>query len=213
MIAAEASAELLAALNTLRDDDREVLGARFLLDLSEAETAEALGLPRGTVKSRTSRALARLREAFARRGGVAMSDQPMRLAARDDAGLEAPCCAAAPRRSPAPTASPSGAPDVADTAFGSDSSRIASARGPRGRWATWRPVRRGLVLALIALLALAAIAGAVGLGLPGLQLTLGEPPASPPPTRSATQPDPYPRRRWAHRSGSATTCRSSRPRP
>ena len=64
VIAAEASAELLAALNTLRDDDREVLGARFLLDLSEAETAEALGLPRGTVKSRTSRALARLREAL-----------------------------------------------------------------------------------------------------------------------------------------------------
>jgi RNA polymerase sigma factor (sigma-70 family) len=64
VIAAEANAELLAALNTLRDDDREMLGARFLLDLSEAETAEALGLPRGTVKSRTSRALARLREAF-----------------------------------------------------------------------------------------------------------------------------------------------------
>ena len=64
MIAAEASAELMAALNTLRDDDREILGARFLLDLSEAETAEALGLPRGTVKSRTSRSLARLREAL-----------------------------------------------------------------------------------------------------------------------------------------------------
>jgi RNA polymerase sigma-70 factor (ECF subfamily) len=62
VIAAEASAELMAALNTLRDDDREVLGARFLLDLSETETAEALGIPRGTVKSRTSRALARLRE-------------------------------------------------------------------------------------------------------------------------------------------------------
>ena len=68
MIAAEASAELMAALNTLRDDDREVLGARFLLDLSEAETAETLGLPRGTVKSRTSRALARLREALTAAG-------------------------------------------------------------------------------------------------------------------------------------------------
>ena len=44
------------------------LGARFFLDLSEAETAETLGLPRGTVKSRTSRALVRLREAFAAAG-------------------------------------------------------------------------------------------------------------------------------------------------
>jgi RNA polymerase sigma-70 factor (ECF subfamily) len=65
VIAAETSAELLAALSTLRDDDREIVGARFFLDLSEAETAETLGLPRGTVKSRTSRALARLREALA----------------------------------------------------------------------------------------------------------------------------------------------------
>ena len=62
VMAAEERSELLAALATLRDDDREVLGARFLLDLSEAETAETLGLPRGTVKSRTSRALGRLRE-------------------------------------------------------------------------------------------------------------------------------------------------------
>lgn len=68
VIAAEARGELMAALKTLRDDDREVLGARFLLDLSEAETAETLGIPRGTVKSRTSRALARLREALAATG-------------------------------------------------------------------------------------------------------------------------------------------------
>ena len=33
-----------------------------LLDLAEAETAELLGIPRGTVKSRLSRALGRLRE-------------------------------------------------------------------------------------------------------------------------------------------------------
>ena len=56
-MAAETRTELLAALATLRDDDREVLGARFLLDLSEAETADTLGIARGTVKSRTSRAL------------------------------------------------------------------------------------------------------------------------------------------------------------
>ena len=68
VIAAETSAELLAALATLRDDDREIVGARYFLDLSEAETAETLGLARGTVKSRTSRALARLREALAAAG-------------------------------------------------------------------------------------------------------------------------------------------------
>ena len=64
VMAAEQRAELMAALATLRDDDREVLGARFLLDLGEAETAEMLGLPRGTVKSRTSRAIGRLRVAL-----------------------------------------------------------------------------------------------------------------------------------------------------
>lgn len=61
VIAAETREELLAALRALSDDDREILGARFLLELSEAETADTLGLPRGTVKSRTSRALGRLR--------------------------------------------------------------------------------------------------------------------------------------------------------
>ncbi|MBA2756879.1 MAG: sigma-70 family RNA polymerase sigma factor [Chloroflexi bacterium] len=64
VIAAETRAELLAALSGLRDEDREILGTRFLLDLSEAETAETLGLPRGTVKSRTSRAIGRLRAAM-----------------------------------------------------------------------------------------------------------------------------------------------------
>ena len=70
VMAAETRGELLAALASLRDEDREVLGARFLLDLSEAETAETLGLPRGTVKSRTSRALGRLREALVVAGGT-----------------------------------------------------------------------------------------------------------------------------------------------
>jgi RNA polymerase sigma-70 factor, ECF subfamily len=52
---------LLAALEALPDADRLVLGYRFLLGLSESETAAALGCRPGTVKSRTSRALARLR--------------------------------------------------------------------------------------------------------------------------------------------------------
>ena len=64
-LAGEAREQLRAAFGRLRDEDREVIGARYFLDLSEAETAEALALPTGTVKSRTSRALGRLRDALA----------------------------------------------------------------------------------------------------------------------------------------------------
>ena len=49
------------ALDSLVVRDREVLVIRFLLDYSEAETALLLGCAPGTVKSRTSRALAKLR--------------------------------------------------------------------------------------------------------------------------------------------------------
>ena len=65
VLAHERQAALVAAVNALRDEDREVIGARYFLDLSEAETAAALGIPRGTVKSRLSRALDRLRAGMA----------------------------------------------------------------------------------------------------------------------------------------------------
>jgi RNA polymerase sigma-70 factor (ECF subfamily) len=58
---------LLAALDELPADARDVLACRYLLDLSEEETAAALDLARGTVKSRTSRALDRLKEAYGSR--------------------------------------------------------------------------------------------------------------------------------------------------
>ncbi|MFF8607477.1 RNA polymerase sigma factor [Streptomyces sp. NPDC015346] len=51
---------LLAALDGLGEDHRQVVIHRYLLELDEAETAEALGWPRGTVKSRLSRALKKL---------------------------------------------------------------------------------------------------------------------------------------------------------
>jgi RNA polymerase sigma factor (sigma-70 family) len=54
-------AELIAAITRLDEPDQLVIGARFLLELTEAETAAALGVRPGTVKSRLSRALTRLR--------------------------------------------------------------------------------------------------------------------------------------------------------
>src|SRR5207237_9488168 len=51
---------MLAALFELPEADRLVVTCRYFLDLSEAETADVLGIARGTVKSRLSRALARL---------------------------------------------------------------------------------------------------------------------------------------------------------
>lgn len=53
--------ELLAAVRSLPAKDQLVLTCRFFLDLGEEDTARVLGWPRGSVKSRTSRALARLR--------------------------------------------------------------------------------------------------------------------------------------------------------
>jgi RNA polymerase sigma-70 factor (ECF subfamily) len=52
---------LVDALRRLPERDRAVVGCRYLLELSEQETASVLGVPTGTVKSRLSRALRRLR--------------------------------------------------------------------------------------------------------------------------------------------------------
>jgi len=58
---AEDHSQLITALASLSDSSRLVITCRYLLDLSEAETAQVLGWPVGTVKSRLSRALGRLR--------------------------------------------------------------------------------------------------------------------------------------------------------
>jgi RNA polymerase sigma factor (sigma-70 family) len=55
-------AELLAALSRLSERDRVAIACRYFLELSEAEMAAAMRCRRGTVKSRLSRALARLRQ-------------------------------------------------------------------------------------------------------------------------------------------------------
>ncbi len=61
LVEAERRAALLAALARLREEEQLVVACRYFLDLSEEDTAETLGVRRGTVKSRLSRALARLR--------------------------------------------------------------------------------------------------------------------------------------------------------
>ncbi|MEU6340494.1 sigma-70 family RNA polymerase sigma factor [Streptomyces sp. NPDC046977] len=57
----ERHAALLAAVGGLSEPHRLVVTCRYLLDLDEEETAAVLGWPRGTVKSRLHRALAKLR--------------------------------------------------------------------------------------------------------------------------------------------------------
>lgn len=62
--ALEARGRLLEAVNLLPPRERLVVALRYFLELSEEETAIAAGIPRGTVKSRLSRAVGRLRNSM-----------------------------------------------------------------------------------------------------------------------------------------------------
>jgi RNA polymerase sigma-70 factor (ECF subfamily) len=57
----EARADVARALRRLPPHDRALLTLRFVDDLEVADVAAALGIPAGTVKSRLSRLLGRLR--------------------------------------------------------------------------------------------------------------------------------------------------------
>ncbi len=60
----ELAGELRHALAALAEEQRQVVIMRVYLDLSVEETAAALGIPAGTVKSRLSRGLEVLRAAW-----------------------------------------------------------------------------------------------------------------------------------------------------
>ncbi len=61
VIGAERRERLVAAIEGLREEDRQVITLRWFAELSEAEMASLLGRPAGTIKSRLSRAMQRLR--------------------------------------------------------------------------------------------------------------------------------------------------------
>jgi RNA polymerase sigma-70 factor (sigma-E family) len=60
MLVGEERRAAVAALRRLPPRQREALVLRYFADLPEQETAEAMGISRGTVKSTTARALAAL---------------------------------------------------------------------------------------------------------------------------------------------------------
>ncbi|MCB0189403.1 MAG: RNA polymerase sigma factor [Caldilineaceae bacterium] len=59
--AADDTEQLWLAVRALATEDQEIIYLRYFLGLSVAETAQALNIAEGTVKSRLARALARLR--------------------------------------------------------------------------------------------------------------------------------------------------------
>ena len=61
------AADLHQAVNQLRRADQEVIYLRYFIELTVDETAQALGVAPGTVKSRLARALQRLRPLLADR--------------------------------------------------------------------------------------------------------------------------------------------------
>ena len=80
---AERSARVLAVMQRLPIADREVLYLRHFVDLPEAEIATAIGKRRGTVKSRLSRAHARLRDVIAAQDPELLADVTRGEAADD----------------------------------------------------------------------------------------------------------------------------------
>jgi RNA polymerase sigma factor (sigma-70 family) len=62
----EQQQRLMAAVGQLKSDQQALIALRYFLELPEAEVAAALNIPRGTVKSRLHRALAKLREIIRR---------------------------------------------------------------------------------------------------------------------------------------------------
>ena len=68
VVAREEADALVRAMDRLPVDDRLVIAYRWLLELPLADIADAVGVPIGTVKSRLSRAMTKLRTELAAEG-------------------------------------------------------------------------------------------------------------------------------------------------
>jgi RNA polymerase sigma-70 factor (ECF subfamily) len=66
----ELQRQLLSAVRSLTPDDQRIIAYRYFFDLTEREMADLLECPPGTVKSRLSRATARLRETMLAQEGA-----------------------------------------------------------------------------------------------------------------------------------------------
>ncbi len=64
-VAEDDAKKLWQVVRKMSHEDQQVIYLRYFLELSENETAAALDIPRGTVKSRLSRAVGRLRDRLA----------------------------------------------------------------------------------------------------------------------------------------------------
>ncbi len=87
---AETRSEIGTTLAGMPDDEREVILLAYRDQLSQSEIAERLGWPLGTVKTRTRRALARLREALAGLYGPTYAPVPIPSASTAGLGVSGP---------------------------------------------------------------------------------------------------------------------------
>ena len=163
---------LLRAIRALGDDDQRIIACRYFLDLSELEMADLLECPRGTVKSRLSRATGRLREALIAQSGGEV--HVYRATGMPDFDLDAQLTALGAQLTWVPT------PDLLAGVLGAPASSLPVRFKPPRHWL--------LVAALLAVILGGAIllgsrtvrtSVADFLGIDGLRIELGQPDTTP----------------------------------